>query len=89
MKRTLIVLLLLFTDLVYAAGDPFGKATSKLNEAAQFIGGPFAIAVFAIAVMVAGFGLAMHKVQKETAIKILAGGIIVSSAAAIAGWALS
>ncbi len=87
--HTLFLLVLSNVALAAGAGDPFGKATSKLNELGQLLGGPIAIAVITLAVIIAGFGLILHKFTKETAIKIVVGGVIISSAAGIGGWLLS
>jgi type IV secretory pathway VirB2 component (pilin) len=88
MKRTLGIFLLSLSNAALAAGDPFAKTTTKLNELGGYLAGPIAIAVFTITVIVAGYLLLANKCTKETAIRIIGAGILISGASAIGGWAL-
>lgn len=71
------------------ASDPFEKGTSKIEELADNLSGPIAIAFFTVAIIVVGYLLATGKMRMGLAIGIIGGAVVIASAAAIASWAFA
>jgi len=78
-------------DFALADGvnDPFEKATEKTEEATALLTGQFAVAICTLVIVIAAIALMMNKLRMEWAMRIIAGALLVGSAAGIATWVMS
>lgn len=76
--------------LAYAASDdPFAKPTNILNKIIEFVAGPFAAAVLTLAIMVVGFLTFKGRIPAAMGWSVVAGGVIIGTAAQIANFILA
>jgi len=88
-KIALTAFFCLYMDLLFAAGDPFDKATGKAEELLDFLTGKFAIALISIVIAIAGYMAINGSISKRRAYEIIGGSILIYGATTIGAWLMS